>query len=94
MKPKSMRQQEFEDFYLPFGGKLKSSNRWIILAQKIPWDEFEDSYASHFTASGQGAPAFSVRVALGALIIKEKLQLSDEEAVQQIEENPYLEPDP
>lgn len=29
-------------------------------------------------------------MALGALIIKEKLQLSDEEAVRQIEENPYL----
>jgi hypothetical protein len=25
MKPKTMRQQKFEDFYLPFGGKLKSS---------------------------------------------------------------------
>ena len=90
MKPKSLRQQEFEDFYLPFGGKLKSSNRWVILAKKIPWDAFEDSYACHFAASGQGAPSFTVRVALGALIIKEKLQLSDEEAVQQIEENPYL----
>lgn len=90
MKPTSLRQQEFKDFYLPFGGKLKSSNRWVVLADQIPWDEFEDSYASHFAASGQGAPAFSVRVALGALIIKEKLQLSDEEAVQQIEENPYL----
>ena len=31
------------------------------------------------------APAFSVRVALGALIIKEKLQLSDEEAVLHID---------
>lgn len=90
MKPKTLRQQEFEDFYLPFGGKLKSSNRWVVLAKKIPWDEFEDLYASNFSASGQGAPAFCVRVALGALIIKEKLQLTDEEAVEQIEENPYL----
>ena len=90
MRPKSLRQTEFEDFYLPFGGRLNSSNRWVILAKKIPWDEFEDSYAVHFSPSGRGAPAFSVRVALGALIIKEKLRLSDEEAVQQIEENPYL----
>lgn len=90
MKPKSMRQQEFENFYLPFSGKLKSSNRWVILAKKIPWDEFEDAYAENFANSGQGAPAFSVRTALGALIVKEKLQFSDEEAVEQIEENPYL----
>ena len=90
MKPKSLRQTEFEDFYLPFGGRLKSSNRWVVLAKKIPWDEFEDLYAANFASSGQGAPALSVRVALGALIIKEKLRLSDEEAVLHIEENPYL----
>ena len=90
MKPESMRQQEFENFYLPFSGKLKSSNRWVILAKRIPWNEFEEAYAENFANSGRGAPAFSVRTALGALIIKEKLQLSDEEAVEQIEENPYL----
>jgi len=90
MKPKSLRQTEFEDFYLPFGGRLKSFNRWVVLAKKIPWDEFEDLYAVNFASSGQGAPALSVRVALGALIIKEKLRLSDEEAVLHIEENPYL----
>ena len=81
MRPKSLRQTEFEDFYLPFGGRLNSANRWVVLAKKIPWDEFEDLYAANFASSGQGAPAFSVCVALGALIIKEKLQLSDEEAV-------------
>ena len=37
-----------------------------------------------------GAPAKSVRMALGALIIKEKLQLSDREVVEQIRETPYL----
>ena len=35
-------------------------------------------------------PAESVRVAPGALIIKEKLSLTDEEVVEQIRENPYL----
>jgi hypothetical protein len=29
-------QLEFEDFYLPFGGKLRSDNRWVILP-KISW---------------------------------------------------------
>ena len=37
-----------------------------------------------------GAPAKPVRVALGALIIKEKMRLTDEETVEQIRENPYL----
>ena len=37
-----------------------------------------------------GSPALSVRVAIGALIIKERLGTSDEETVEQIRENPYL----
>ena len=37
-----------------------------------------------------GAPAKSFRIALGALIIKEKLGISDRETVEQIKENPYL----
>ena len=37
-----------------------------------------------------GAPAKSFRLALGSLIIKEKLGISDRETVEQIRENPYL----
>ncbi len=37
-----------------------------------------------------GAPAKPFRMALGALIIKEKLRISDRETVEQIRENPYL----
>ena len=81
-------QLQFESFYLPFGGKL--DNRWVTLAKRIPWEEIEDLYASSLSGTGKGAPAFSVRIAFGALIIKEKLGLSDEETVEQIRENPYL----
>ena len=37
-----------------------------------------------------GAPAKPFRMALGALIIKEKLGISDRETVEQIKETPYL----
>jgi hypothetical protein len=37
-----------------------------------------------------GAPALPFRIALGSLIIKEKLGTSDRETVEQIKENPYL----
>jgi hypothetical protein len=60
-----------EDFELPFGGKLAEDNRWVMLAQLIPWDEFEEEYAQNF-ATEMGPPAKSFRVALAALIIKEK----------------------
>ena len=89
-RKKIAQQREFEDFYLPFGGKLRSDNRWVRLSKIIPWEEIEEEYAKHFAESGMGAPAIAARVALGALIIQEKLGLTDEEVVEQIRENPYL----
>ena len=84
------KQLTFVDFFLPFGGKLRSDNRWVILADMIPWELVESFYAEHFAKSKRGPSAKSARVALGALIIKERLGVSDEEAVEQIRENPYL----
>lgn len=69
--------------------RLSQENRWVILAQIIPWSEFEKDYAQNFTEK-TGAPAKPFRMAFGSLIIKEKCGLSDEETVEQIRENPYL----
>lgn len=82
-------ETESENFELPFGGKLAEDNRWVIMAKLIPWAEVEEEYAKKFTLL-LGAPAKSSRMALGALIIKEKLGISDRETVEQIRENPYL----
>ena len=89
-RQESSKQMSLEDFYLPFGGHLRPNNRWVRLASQIPWDEFEESYASQFAESGQGAPAKPFRLALGSLMIKEKLDISDEETAEQIRENHYL----
>lgn len=80
---------EFEKFDMIFGGKLNRQNRWVILADLIPWDEVEQRYAKLFVPKN-GRPALTVRVALGALIIKEKKRISDEELVEDIRESPYL----
>ena len=82
-------QREFEAFHLSFGGRLSSSNRWVRLAKLIPWDRIESRYAAGFR-SPTGPPALIARIVVGSLIIKEKLQLSDEETVEQIRENPCL----
>lgn len=82
-------QQDLEDFYLPFGGSLDVGNRWVKLSAIMPWDEIETRYAKQFSKS-MGAPAKRSRMALGALIIKQRLKISDEETVEQIRENPYL----
>lgn len=84
------KQIELEDFYLPFGGHLDEENRWVVLSKKIPWGELEEDYKKKLIGSELGAPAKSLRMALGALIIKEKLQISDREVVEQIRETPYL----
>ena len=86
----TLKQMEFENFNLPFGGKLNSNNRWVKLAKMIPWDEIEEVYTSRLAGTGMGAPAKSARIALGALIIKEHYCKSDEETVLEIQENPYL----
>jgi hypothetical protein len=79
-----------DDFFLPFGGKLNRNNRWVKLAELIPWSDFEDAYAQNFKSPTRGEEALSVRVALGTLIIQTKLKLVDAEVPLQIMENPYL----
>jgi hypothetical protein len=87
---KSQRQEAApENFELPFGGKLASDNRWIIMEQMIHWSEFEGEYAAIFSEE-IGAAAKTLRMALAALIVKEKLGISDRETVEQMRENPYL----
>lgn len=85
-----LEQTEFADFYLPFGGKLLASNRWVKLAAMIPWGEVEACYRKSFAGTGMGAPAKSARIAFGALIIKERPGVTDEETVEQTAGNPCL----
>ena len=86
----NQRQLEFEDFHLPSCGKLRSYNGWMKIAKFIAWDEFEKAYCKSSQNTHLGPPAKSGRVALGALIIKECLGSSDEETVEQLRGNPYL----
>src|SRR4028119_1896029 len=76
------------EFELFFGGRLSADNRWIKMGELIPWSEFESEYAENFPTE-KGLRAKSFRMALGALIIKEKLGISYRETVEQIRENPY-----
>ena len=54
----------------------------------MPRDEAEEAYAKQFVNNGN--PAHPARIALGALIIKQELQCSDEWTVRHVSENPYL----
>src|SRR5690625_1864880 len=79
-----------DEFFLPFGDSLNPDNRWIVMVSLIPWSKVEKEYKKRLGNLNEGSKAYSVRLALGSLIIKEKLGLSDEETLLAITENPYL----
>ena len=54
----------------------------------MPWEELEETYSPQFNPT-TCAPAKPVRLAIGALFIKQRLGLSDEDTVEQIRENAY-----
>ena len=55
----------------------------------ILWDDIEGDYPALFPID-TGKVVKPARVAFGTLVIKETLGLTDEETVEQIRENPYL----
>ena len=82
-------QLSIEEFHVPFGGTLDPDNRWVLFSSLMPWEELEETYAPQFSPT-TGAPAKPVRLAFGALFIKQRLGLTDEETVEQIRENAYM----
>ncbi|GEM_PF-1596108 len=78
------------DFFLPFGGKLDEKNRWVQLAQLVPWAAAEQKYGRFFKDTFRGQQTISLRMGLGALIIQERMQLTDRETLASISENPYM----
>lgn len=85
----SQKQRTIEAFTTPFEKHLDANNRWVKLSQCIPWDDLAEGYYQNLDST-HGRPAKDARLVIGAVIIKHKLCLSDEETVQQIRENPYL----
>ncbi|MCK5133681.1 MAG: transposase [Candidatus Sabulitectum sp.] len=82
------RQLEIEEFKTHSERPLHPNNRWVRLATL--WDYIEKQYQKRLGRAREGKRAYSSRLAFGALIIKERLKLTDEETVAMIKENPYL----
>ncbi|MDB5120079.1 MAG: Transposase domain [Sphingobacteriales bacterium] len=77
-------------FETPFSQKLHKNNRWVLLGDKIPWDEICNVYSRQVGLSPTGRPPISPRIVIGSLIIKHMCNLDDREAVAQISENMYM----
>ena len=82
-------QLGIEEFFLPFGGKLKKDNRWIKAAEIMPWSYIEEVYLRSMNQE-IGRAAFPARIAYGAIYVKQQEHLTDEETVTAIAENPYI----
>ncbi len=82
-------QLTLEGFQTPFFQQLDKDNRWVKLADCIPWDKLANVYYRKMN-SDFGAPSLSARMVIGAVIIKHMLNIDDREVVAQIQENMYL----
>jgi IS5 family transposase len=85
----SFKQLSIEEFKTPFEKEIDSNNRWVILANSLPWDELANIYHKAMSP-GKGAPGKDARLVIGALIVKHKLGFSGDETIQIIKENPYI----
>lgn len=82
-------QLTMEEFFQPFGGRLRKDNRWVRLAEIMPWTQIEEIYAERMSEE-TGRPGLSSRIAFGALYIKAHCHLTDEETVENLQENAYM----
>ena len=74
-----------------FGGvELDPTNTWVKIAEMIPWEAFEAKYAESFEGSTTGNQAKPARMAIGTLIVKERYRFSDDDILEEIRMNPYL----
>lgn len=86
----SQNQLIFEGFESPFEKNLNPDNRWVVLANLIPWDEICNIYLKAVPKKATGRPGLSPRVVLGSIIIKHLCDIDDRETVAQISENIYM----
>ena len=82
-------QIRVDDFEQPIVMNIRSDNRWVQKARKIPWEAIEKRYARLFP-SNKGNEAKPLRLALSACMIQSEYGYPDEEVGLQIQENPYL----
>ena len=83
------KQLTIDEFRSSLEG-LSKSNRWVKLGDHLPWAKIEKLYNSKLHNKDRGAGNKPARMIIGAVIIKHKLSLSDEETIQMIQENPYM----
>lgn len=86
----SQNQLTIAGFESPFSRSLDPTNRWVVLSEKIPWDELAQIYYKEQPVQSTGRPPLNARVVLGAVMIKHLGDFSDKETIAHISENIYM----
>jgi hypothetical protein len=89
IKYSSAKQASIDEFLIPQGKQLNPTNRWVKLAKIIPWDELSQVYSQKMSKK-MGRRGINPRIVIGAVIIKHIKSLSDEDTIEEIRENPYM----
>jgi hypothetical protein len=66
----SRNQLVLEGFESLFDKELNPANRWVVLANLIPWDEICNIYLKAVPKKDTGCPGLNPRIVLGSIIIK------------------------
>jgi transposase, IS5 family len=88
MLKKKVKKENVEQVK-PINLGLNPTNRWVQLAHILPWSDLIEAFEKKINVL-ENSKEYNSRVVIGTLIIKEKLRISDEEAIQIISENPYM----
>ena len=86
----SPSQLKLVNFETPFSEHLDPLNRWVRMAHVIPWDSIVNVYLHQLNNHATGASNINPRIVLGSLMVKHMLNISDEETIQMIKENLYI----
>ena len=90
MKYRSQIKSMPLDLFTPDLDQLPKDNRWVKHGDSLPWDQIEMLYNSKLNNGKRGAGNKPASMIIGALLIKHKMNLSDEETIEAIRENPYM----
>lgn len=75
-------------FKTPFEQSLSAKNRWVRMADLVPWDKLAGVFLASMS-QGEGRPSVDLRIVLGVLLVKHIEDLSDERTIEYIQENIY-----
>jgi len=73
----------------PYSGQINTHNRWIKLAELVPWDQMDVIYRGYFD-NGKQSVIKTSRLILGLMLGQMLLELGDRPILKYFHGNPYF----